>query len=148
VFHQAAFALMTMAVVGTGVYDVRYKLRPALEKRNPAECDQIMKQMWRFALAGNLLFLFGFFLWNMDNIFCRHLKSARNQILLPWSVVLEGHGWWHIFTGLGEQSPFLLDLYQLTDMLQAGITSLPGDYGFTGAWMDMRRTSSSNGPLS
>jgi hypothetical protein len=47
-------------------------------------------------------FLTGFFIWNMDNIYCRYLKTARNHILLPWSVLLEGHGWWHIFTGLGR----------------------------------------------
>lgn len=48
------------------------------------------------------MFLAGFFLWNLDNIFCKHLTSTKKQILLPWSVVLEGHGWWHILTGLGE----------------------------------------------
>lgn len=47
------------------------------------------------------MFVGGFFLWNMDNIFCHHLKTARHQIGLPWSVVLEAHGWWHILTGLG-----------------------------------------------
>lgn len=53
------------------------------------------------------LFLTGFFLWNMDNIYCRYLKTARNHILLPWSIVLEGHGWWHLFTGLGKQNNLL-----------------------------------------
>ena len=48
------------------------------------------------------MFLGGFFLWNMDTIFCHHLTATKNQILLPWSVILEGHGWWHILTGLGE----------------------------------------------
>jgi dihydroceramidase len=37
----------------------------------------------------------------MDNIFCGYLREARNTILLPWAMVLEGHGWWHIFTGIG-----------------------------------------------
>lgn len=52
------------------------------------------------------MFLAGFFIWNVDNIFCRHLTTTKQLILLPWSVVLEGHGWWHILTGLGE-TPFL-----------------------------------------
>ncbi len=48
------------------------------------------------------MFLAGFFLWNMDNIFCHHLTATKNSMKLPWSVLLEGHGWWHILTGLGE----------------------------------------------
>nr|pir hypothetical protein B7F18.50 [imported] - Neurospora crassa [Neurospora crassa] len=48
-----------------------------------------------------ITFVGGFFIWNMDNIFCRHLTTAKNQLQLPWSIVLEGHGWWHILTGLG-----------------------------------------------
>lgn len=50
---------------------------------------------------GIVMFLGGFFIWNMDNIFCHNLTATKNRILLPWSVVLEGHGWWHILTGLG-----------------------------------------------
>lgn len=53
------------------------------------------------------MFLAGFFLWNMDNIFCHHLTTTKKQIMLPWSVILEGHGWWHILTGLGESPCFL-----------------------------------------
>jgi dihydroceramidase len=101
VFHQVAYALMTCWIVYTGIYDMQYRLRPALEKRNPADYQRIMKQMWQCAFAGQGLFLFGFFIWNMDNIYCHSLKAARNHILLPWAIVLEGHGWWHIFTGLG-----------------------------------------------
>lgn len=48
------------------------------------------------------MFSAGFFIWNMDNIFCHHLTSTKKQMLLPWSVILEGHGWWHILTGLGQ----------------------------------------------
>ena len=48
------------------------------------------------------MFLAGFFLWNLDTIFCQHLTSTKQQLMLPWSVILEGHGWWHILTGLGE----------------------------------------------
>lgn len=53
------------------------------------------------------MFLAGFFIWNMDNIFCRHLTAGKNQIMLPWSAILEGHGWWHILTGLGKSTPML-----------------------------------------
>jgi len=52
---------------------------------------------------GILMFLAGFFVWNMDNIFCRHITETKQQIQLPWSAILEGHGWWHILTGAGGE---------------------------------------------
>lgn len=52
-------------------------------------------------LLGIVVFLLGFFLWNIDNIFCQHLRNVRHSILLPWAMVFEGHAWWHLFTGLG-----------------------------------------------
>lgn len=52
-------------------------------------------------VPGIALFLIGFGLWNLDNIYCSYLRDMRNYVQLPWSILLEGHGWWHIFTGLG-----------------------------------------------
>jgi len=51
---------------------------------------------------GVVIFVAGFVIWVADNAFCHHLSAAKNHVLLPWSIVLEGHGWWHILTGLGE----------------------------------------------
>lgn len=48
-----------------------------------------------------MLFLIGFGIWNIDNVYCHHLRTWRDYVLLPWAIVLEGHGWWHLFTGLG-----------------------------------------------
>jgi dihydroceramidase len=48
--------------------------------------------------------LAGFVIWNIDNIFCHHLTTTKKAILLPWAVLLEGHGWWHVLTGLGKLS--------------------------------------------
>jgi len=63
-----------------------------------------------FLPEGLFIFLAGFFLWNMDNIFCQHLTATKQQLLLPWSVLLEGHGWWHVLTGLGTLAPFYCHL--------------------------------------
>lgn len=101
VFHQAAYAFITLASTIRGFYVTEVDLKDALRKRVPAEVDERMHQIRALSLTGILMFLGGFFLWNMDNIFCHHLVDARNYIKLPWSVVLEGHGWWHILTGLG-----------------------------------------------
>lgn len=102
VFHQVAFAFLQIATTFRGFYVTKWKLQPALKKRNPAQCDQQMRQTWNLALAGVVIFVAGFVIWLADTAFCHHLSTAKNHVLLPWSIVLEGHGWWHILTGLGE----------------------------------------------
>ncbi|KAL2146266.1 hypothetical protein VTI28DRAFT_4562 [Corynascus sepedonium] len=102
VFHQVAYGLLTAGTIFRGFYVMETGLRPKLSQRKePAECDQYMRNMYKLAFTGILMFLAGFFIWNMDNIYCHHLTNTKNNLLLPWSVVLEGHGWWHILTGLG-----------------------------------------------
>ncbi|KAK4103129.1 aPHC-domain-containing protein [Parathielavia hyrcaniae] len=100
VFHQVAYGLLTASTVARGFYVMERELRPQLSQRVPAECSRYMREMYKLALTGIFMFLAGFFLWNMDNIFCHHLTTTKKQMLLPWAVVLEGHGWWHILTGL------------------------------------------------
>ncbi|KAK1757716.1 ceramidase [Echria macrotheca] len=101
VFHQVAYGVITLATTFRGFYVTEGQLRQDLTERVPGEVDARMRQIRRLAFSGILMFLAGFFIWNLDNIFCRHLLHARNQIKLPWAVLLEGHGWWHILTGLG-----------------------------------------------
>ncbi|KAK4170173.1 ceramidase-domain-containing protein [Cladorrhinum sp. PSN259] len=101
VFHQVAYGLLTLSTVVRGFYVTQYKLRPAVCKRNPVRGELIMKQMWKLAFSGIIMFLVGFFLWNVDTIFCKHITTTKQRLQLPWSAVLEGHGWWHILTGAG-----------------------------------------------
>lgn len=122
-FHQVAYALLTCTIVFRKMYIMEAILRPALRKRCPERADGIMRDMWLMALTGAShplhsavlwftdrakgvgLFLVGFGIWNLDNIYCHHLRSWRGYLLLPWAVVLEGHAWWHLFTGLGTSHP-------------------------------------------
>ncbi|KAK3311191.1 ceramidase [Chaetomium strumarium] len=101
VFHQVAYGVLTAGLIFRGFYVMERQLRPKLSQRRPVESDRYMREMYKLALTGILMFLAGFFIWNVDNIFCHHLTATKNAILLPWSVLLEGHGWWHILTGLG-----------------------------------------------
>ncbi|TLS27349.1 hypothetical protein PpBr36_05102 [Pyricularia pennisetigena] len=101
VFHQVAYASITIGVVVRGALVTKYELEPALKKRSPLQADKIMKQMWTLMTLGISLFLIAFAIWVYDRLYCRQLVSWRSHVLLPWSVVLEGHGWWHILTGLG-----------------------------------------------
>ncbi|KAK4454667.1 ceramidase-domain-containing protein [Podospora aff. communis PSN243] len=134
VFHQVAYGLLTLSSTIRGFYVTEVDVKSALRKRVPEEVDQRMHQIRTLAVSGIVMFLAGFFIWNMDNIFCHHLVHARNQIQLPWSVVLEGHGWWHILTGLayhlilwrvwvntclnGKEQEFMLDWTPLRSIPQ------------------------------
>uniref|UniRef100_A0A8C6SK24 Alkaline ceramidase n=1 Tax=Neogobius melanostomus TaxID=47308 RepID=A0A8C6SK24_9GOBI len=52
------------------------------------------------------IFMLGFLLWNIDNIFCDSLRNTAPGV----GVVTQFHAWWHIFTGLGSYLHILLSL--------------------------------------
>jgi len=117
-FHQNMYALLTVIVVFRCIYVMEVTLRPRWggkadktsgnssgqangyirseteglrqEKRD----KQILKMMWVMIAFGLSIFLGGFGIWNLDNIYCSNLRRWRRQIGLPWGILLEGHGWW------------------------------------------------------
>lgn len=121
VFHQVSYGVLTAAIVFRAMYIMKFQLHPALELRCADRVEAIMTQMWKMCFTGQSssqllasvlcspcsprkgigMFLLGFLIWNLDNLYCGHLLLWRKVLLLPWSIVLEGHGWWHLFTGLG-----------------------------------------------
>jgi len=60
------------------------------------------------------MFLFGFFIWNLDNIFCGSWTRVKQAVGWPGAFFMEGHAWWHVLTGLGtfylNQGAMLLTL--------------------------------------
>lgn len=77
---------------------------------------------------------------------------------LPWAVVLEGHAWWHLMTGIGGESRSVHEFHgccvvvaeayayctirsQMTNFMPQRTTILPGGYGYTAAWT-VKKTSS------
>lgn len=118
-FHQNAFALLTATVLLRSMYTMEVNLRPyfrrkrdADQKMTPAsrqEQERIdardtrrLKQMWTLVATGLGIFLGGFAIWNLDNAYCSQLRAWRHQVGLPWGILLEGHGWWHLMTGYGS----------------------------------------------
>ena len=90
--------------------EARYKLRHGqsmgveekeMKKRKDDRDREILKAMWVMIAVGLVTFLGGFGIWNLDNIYCNQLRSWRREIGLPWGILLEGHGWWHLMTGTG-----------------------------------------------
>ncbi|KAF7898583.1 hypothetical protein EAF00_005029 [Botryotinia globosa] len=62
---------------------------------------EVQKQVKKLVTYGGVIFVSGFILWNIDNQFCESLTDTKHSLGMPWSFVLELHGWWHILTGIG-----------------------------------------------
>ena len=114
-FHQNAYALLTAIVVFRTMFTMEYTLRPSLRKsevdedvqskKSAAQQDQarrnardtkILQEMWVLVAFGLFVFLGGFGIWALDNVFCITLRGWRHQIGMPWGFVLEGHAWWYV----------------------------------------------------
>lgn len=89
--HQAAYGILNFSIILKSFFLSNKYVKDAKAKQN---LDRTM--IW-----GVGLFLFGYFLWNIDIHFCSGLRSIRRTVGIPYGFILEGHGWWHIFTGLG-----------------------------------------------
>ncbi|RDW72015.1 alkaline phytoceramidase-like protein [Coleophoma crateriformis] len=76
-------------------------IAPSQRAANARRDKQILKDMWLMVALGLFVFLGGFGIWNLDNHYCSTLRSWRKQVGLPWGILLEGHGWWHLMTGTG-----------------------------------------------
>ncbi|KAJ5779430.1 Ceramidase [Penicillium paradoxum] len=123
-FHQNAYAMLTTVVVLRTIHTMEVTLRP--KWRHSTEEDRLSRQkqglpvptkerqhyenvrdektlktMWFMVIYGLSMFLGGFFIWNLDNVFCSEIRQMRRAVGLPWGLLLEGHGWWHIMTGIG-----------------------------------------------
>jgi dihydroceramidase len=122
-FHQNAYAFLTAAVLLRSMYVMEVNIRPYYRKRREEreqsqgtttnESDRaeerrqderdltILRTMWKMIAVGLSIFLGGFGLWLIDNLYCSKLRRWRHEIGLPWGILLEGHGWWHLMTGIG-----------------------------------------------
>ncbi|KIS67321.1 uncharacterized protein UMAG_10522 [Mycosarcoma maydis] len=96
VFHQVAYA--SIQVVST--LRVIHLLRHSAQL-NSASGKSYKSDIQSLYLFGATIFLTGFAIWNIDNIFCYQLRLWRSKIGYPAAILLEGHGWWHLLTGWG-----------------------------------------------
>lgn len=89
--HQTAYGILNACII--------FKLY-TLANRHVHDPDA-RKGLNRALARGVLTFLFGYFLWNLDIHLCDHFRAIRRSWGMPYGFLLEGHGWWHIFTGTG-----------------------------------------------
>ncbi|TGO57522.1 hypothetical protein BOTNAR_0199g00130 [Botryotinia narcissicola] len=91
--------LMHPVLFGIEIAFVGIKTRSIINLR-VADVD-VQKQVKKLVTYGGVIFVSGFILWNIDNQFCESLTDTKHSLGMPWSFVLELHGWWHILTGIG-----------------------------------------------
>lgn len=89
--HQTAYGILTGVVMLKSHFLVK-------EHVKDVEARKVLNTLIIWGLA---YIVAGYFLWNMDIHFCSTWRSLRRFIGLPYGFVLEGHGWWHLFTGIG-----------------------------------------------
>ncbi|KAF5312906.1 hypothetical protein D9619_002617 [Psilocybe cf. subviscida] len=101
IYHQVVFASLLFVTAGRVTSLLR---RPAAKKSIP---DVKRAMIASTFTRGALVFAFAFFVWNLDNIFCGHITQWKLAVGWPAAFLLEGHSWWHIFTGLGSYYMFI-----------------------------------------
>ncbi|KAI0070548.1 alkaline phytoceramidase [Panus rudis PR-1116 ss-1] len=95
VYHQAIFA----SIMFTNGLRTAHLLRWSdVSPRIPQAIKTTVAKV--FGLGAGL-FAFGFFIWNLDNIFCNTITQWKHNIGWPAAFILEGHSWWHVFTATG-----------------------------------------------
>lgn len=110
-FHQRTYAILTLFVIGRGIYIMESTLRPTQKMHSASDqgrgvvsstADEskdrrdakILTAMWAMIGCGTFMFLGGFIFWSLDNHYCSTFRKWRRTIGLPWGILLEGHGWW------------------------------------------------------
>ena len=115
-FHQNAYAILTAVVLFRSMYVMEFSLRPSLKKKEEEielrkrqsmtvderetsrledrRDEKILSTMWWMIGSGLSIFLGGFAIWHLDNEYCFTIRHWREEIGLPWGILLEGHGWW------------------------------------------------------
>lgn len=101
IYHQIVFATIVW-IVG---FRVTYLLQWSEHSlRIPDKKKSIIGKLFG---RGAGMFALGFFIWNMDNIYCDTLTHWKVFIGWPRAFLLEGHSWWHVLTGAGTYYMFI-----------------------------------------
>ena len=93
VFHQNVYTLLTVIVLVRSWYLLYTQIRTA--------APEDYKNMQALIFMGLACLGAAFTLWNIDTVFCGELIGWRRWLGLPWGFFLEGHGHWHLLSGLG-----------------------------------------------
>jgi len=88
-------------------------------KFEPRILSPTLKDKYADSATANMAL--GYFLWQLDGIFCSELTAMKRSIGMPWGFLLEMHAWWHLFTAIGAYI-FMV----MVDSLTRDVIELPG----------------------
>jgi len=95
VYHQVVFASLVLSTA----FRIAYILQKSEASRRIP--DKKKSAIGKLFTTGAAIFALGFFIWNMDNLFCHILTRWKIAVGWPLAFLLEGHSWWHVLTGSG-----------------------------------------------
>jgi len=95
VFHQVVFAIIMVSIISRGTWLLNYSED---SKRLNQETKKAIGNLYKWGAA---VFILGFVIWNIDNVFCDALSGLKLFMNWPAAFLLEGHSWWHVFTAAG-----------------------------------------------
>uniref|UniRef100_A0A673TNX7 Alkaline ceramidase n=1 Tax=Suricata suricatta TaxID=37032 RepID=A0A673TNX7_SURSU len=98
IFHQVMYGMLVFTLVLRSIYIVTW----------------VYPWLRGLGYTSLGIFLLGFLLWNIDNIFCDSLRNFRKKMPPIIGVATQFHAWWHILTGLGSYLHILFSLYTRT----------------------------------
>lgn len=91
IFHQVCYATLVILTTIRGAWILYYNqdlVSPNSNSSNdPKKAARVIHGLGVFSL------LFAFFIWNLDNIFCVACTKLKDDIGLPFNILLEGHAW-------------------------------------------------------
>jgi len=100
VYHQVVFASLVLTTAVRITYILNWS---DAAQRIPPAAKKTISELFG---TGSVLFVLGFLIWNLDNIFCDFLTEKKLYVGWPFAFLLEGHSWWHILTGAGAYFKF------------------------------------------
>ncbi|KAJ3333661.1 Alkaline ceramidase 3 [Blyttiomyces sp. JEL0837] len=102
VFHEVAYGALTAIMVLAPIFNI---LR--LRKSYPGK----ERELWGLYAYSTVTYLGGFFLWNVENFNCDHVRSTRATLGYPFRVWFELHAWWHFLSAIGCHSTSTMSIY-------------------------------------
>ncbi|XP_032976561.1 alkaline ceramidase 3 isoform X2 [Rhinolophus ferrumequinum] len=98
IFHQVMYGMLVFTLVLRSIYIVTW----------------VYPWLRGLGYTSLGIFLLGFLLWNIDNIFCVSLRNFRKKVPPVIGVSTQFHAWWHLLTGLGSYLHILFSVYTRT----------------------------------
>ncbi|KAA8650984.1 ceramidase [Aspergillus tanneri] len=101
IYHVSTDELILHAIFFVGSVAIIGIRTMQLVKLRTPENSAIRQQVWGMVRFGAFIFHLGYSVWLLDGWLCDWLRTTRAAVGLPWAWLLELHGWWHTFTGIG-----------------------------------------------